>query len=367
MSLVEVLIALGMVGVLTSVIATVMGQMQKAQNQVNVLSTIENMRINIQKLAADGTAWRATVLNPENNGAGRVLNCVQFNSLCTDSGASGINVETTDNATIDAPPFFNLTHLSQASGGSYIDSTLPDSGYTDKGEPCTGWSANGNDNCPIRWKIKAALECQGAPTCLNPTIRVVGVLYYRAAGANDTKKVVNETKYRVDIRRGARGDTRAERFAASYQRQGAGNDGGPCAATGTVIPLNILDVNENGNVALDTATGLMVFRAGTYTCSANSSCLSCGAVSIVFEVGGAVTHRSSKISSRNWQQTQVNISQATFTINADTGFRFIQICDAVPGTLETPPVSLAQYGLGVALPDYSVPTKFSEIQCTRIF
>ncbi len=368
MSLIEVLIALGMVGILSSVIATVMQQMQKAQNQVNVLNTIENMRINIQKLAADGSAWRETVQDPGNSGTGLTLACVQNNALCNHNAAAALipSNETIDNGTLDSAPFGDLAFLKTSNGGNYIDSTSATSGYTDKGTPCTTWNATGNDDCPIRWKMKIALECQGAATCLNPTIRLIAVLYYRAAGANETKKIVNETKYRVDIRRGAKGDTRAERFTAEYRGAAGASNGGPCSTAGTIIPLTDTDpaLNENANVTFGGGpSGTMRFNAGTYTCSASGTCFACGTVRLNLLVNGASLFRSNSMLARDQQLVSPSINQVSFTINATTPVTLVQTCN--PG-LDTP-AGAGDFGLGMALPDYSTGTKFAEIQCTRIF
>lgn len=367
MSLIEVLIALGMVGILSSVIATVMAQMQKAQNQLNVLNTIENMRINIQKLAADGSAWRETVLDAANSGPGLTLACVQNNASCNHNADAALisSNETIDNGTLDNAPFGDLALLKTSNGGVYINGTSATSGYTDKGTPCTTWTATGNDECPIRWKMKIALECQGAATCLNPTIRLIAVLYYRSAGANAMKKIVNETKYRVDIRRGAKGDTRAERFTAEYRGAPAA-DGGPCSTGGVIIPLANTnpELNENANVSFGGGPpGTMRFSAGTYTCSASGTCFACGSVRLNLLVNGASLFQSSSMLAKDQQLVSPLINQVSFTVNATTPVTLVQTC--IPG-VDTP-ATAANFGLGMALPDYAVGSKFAEIQCTRIF
>ncbi len=374
MSLIEVLIALGMVGILSSVIATVMQQMQKAQNQVNVVNTIENMRINIQKLIADGNAWRQTV----EAGPNASLVCVRTNSACNNTVGSGAidSRDGTLNTTLDAAPFFDLPLLEQAqsAGGgpsqAYLNTTNPNSGFSSKGVPCTTWSPDGNDDCPIRWKLKSAFECQGnAPTCLNPTIRVIAILYYRNSGASDQRLIINENKFRVDIRRGAKGDTRAERFSADYSRSGPGANGGPCASSGTTIPIGTSaaptnpTLNENGNVAL-AGGGVMNFNPGTYSCSANSTCFGCGSFRLELLVNNTSIFRSNSMLAKDQQLGTVSINQVTFTINAVTPVRLVQTCTPDP---ITPVTGVDDFGLGMALPDYVAPSKFAEIQCTRIF
>lgn len=375
MSIIEVLIALGMVGILASVLASVLAQMQKAQNLSNVINTIESMRTTIQKLVADGTAWRQTVLV---NGGG-VLACVQTNAACTASyGPSAAppspipdSDETVSNAVLDAAPLVTLPTLEQAAGAAYIDTTAATSGYTDRGTPCNTWAAGGNNDCPIRWVIKTGFECQGAATCLNPTIRVVAVLYYRRA---DQANPVNERKYRVDIRRGAKGDTRSERFLAEYIQPACGvgctpaspQNGGACTSAGVAIPFNNVGtiLNENANVT-DGGGGLMNFNAGTYNCTAQSTCFACGKVRLGLQIGGAIApnHFSVQLLSNPWQQTQVSLNNVTFTVNAVTPVRVIEFCETDPGGL----LALSNINLGMAMPDYSTQTKFAEIQCTRIF
>lgn len=382
MSIIEVLIALGMVGILSAVIATVLQSMQRAQNQTNIINTIESMRTNISKLIADGSAWRQTVADPVNSGtAANPLYCIQNNIDCTDSAVPVelLRVENTaiTNATIDAAPQFvvlnklNFSDANPATFNPLISTVVADSGFTDKGAPCTGWSATGNDICPIRWVIKRALECQAAATCRNPTVRVIAQLYYRPDPANPMRSIINEGKYRVDIRRGAKGDARAERFTAEFTRPACGApcavsnniaNGGPCLPTGTTIGFNEFNINENNNVE-PTTLPVMTFKPGTYTCTAMSSCFACGRVRLALNIAGVDTHFSLTLLSKNWDQTQVTISNATFTINANSVVRVVEYCDTHPGNDPT----YAQLNLGIALPDYSTETKFAELQCTRIF
>lgn len=384
MSIIEVLIALGMVGILSAVIATVLQSMQRAQNQTNVINTIEGMRLNISKLIADGNAWRHTVSDPINSGtAADPLNCVQHNIDCTNSGVptSLARVDDTSitNAMIDAAPQFailrklNYSDADPAVHNALISTELADSGFTDKGAPCTGWNAAGNDVCPIRWVLKTALECQGTPTCRNPTVRVIAQLFYRPDPANQLRSVINEGKYRVDLRRGAKGDARSERFHAEYvQPPCAGcttsspENGGACAATGTVLPFNEFPANENENIypaGLATDPAQMTFKPGTYTCSAISSCFACGRVRMSLRIGGVDEHFSLTLLAKRWDQVQTTISNATFTIDADRVVQVVQFCDTNPGG----DPALAAINLGIALPNYTMPTKFAELQCTRIF
>lgn len=388
MSLIEVLIALGMVGILSAVIATVLQSMQRAQNQTNLINTIEGMRLNIQKLIADGNAWRQTVEDPVNSGAsGTALFCVQDNSACTHSNVptayNKIDNPGLTNAVVDAlTEFVPLTKLNYSSSETppvydpYINTTTADSGFTDKGTPCTGWVATGNPLCPIRWVIKMAFECQAAATCLNPTVRVIAILYYRPGPDHDLRSVINEGKYRIDLRRGAKGDARAERFYTHYTQPACGvgcvpadtENGGACdpGPAGTTIPFVAPPAtdNENTNV-ISVVGGVMTFVPGTYTCTAISSCFACGRVRLALNVNGVDQHTSLTLLSKRWDQTQVTINNATFTINANTPVFVKQMCDTVPGG--DPLLGLSNINLGMALPDYTSPTKFAEIQCTRIF
>ncbi len=318
MSLIEVMVALGMAGIASLIIASMMQQTFKTQKQASIIANIEEMRQTIQKLILDGTAWRATVAQATN--AGGSLNCVALNSTCTDSGATSLHADdhTQPNSVFEGAQFIDLLHLEKANGGSYINTegAGATAGWTEKGAPCGGWSAAGNDACPIHWRIRIAYECQTPPTCINPTVRVIALLYYRPSPGSSTSVPIAEAKYRVDVRRGAKGDARAEKFRVSYVLPNtAGTTGGACTPS-IFIPFNEATgsptyINEGSpaNVTYSPGTGAMTFAAGTYTCSASSSCFACGSLKIALNVNGVDIATSNSVASNRWETSNVSLHE----------------------------------------------------------
>lgn len=379
-ALIEVMVAFGLIAILTAIITSLFGDIMKQQKQANVSSTIESMRSNIQKLALDGTAWRMTVAASGGAVAGSPndsLDCVQDNAACAVTAGVSANVMLPNLTTefLDAVPSLALPQLMDATGVAYIDTSgAATAGYTDRGSPCNTFdSVNGNDACPIRWSLRIAYECQApAVNCLNPTVRFIALLYYRPVGNSTSTAIVNESKYRLDLRRGAKGDARNEVFYAEYRGAAGGavgnfsvpTNGGPCAAGGTAIPYNNTILNESANVTTGGAA-VMQFLPGTYSCTASSSCFACGAVRLELRnvTDGAALGTSVSQLSAPWSQTQVSFSQVNFTINGTKNISVVQYCQTDPNGDAT----LTNLNLGVALPAYANQTKFSDIRCVRLF
>lgn len=368
-SLIEVIIAFGLMGFLALVMSSLFSDMYKAQKQTNVVNTIEQMRLNIIKLTNDGGPWRKTIEQSDN---ATVFDCLITQTPCDDSGATTMSSgDSTSNAVLDAAPFISLPRLQNGSGttaaDTYINNTSGTRGFTDRGEPCNTFNpdpAVGNDACPIRWSIRFAYECPGGTgsTCMNPITRVLGILYYHPTPNNPMKSVINPIKYRVDVKRGAQGDVRSEMLHVEYRGAGAAH-GGNCASTGTDIPFNNIILNTNGNL-LTGAGASMTFAPGTYSCSASSGCFACENLRIEILAGGDVKGSSISVPAPDWVAGQVSTSQVVFTLNANTTINVRQYCAKPPFSADGNVI--ATMGLGIAAPPYT-GTKFAELLCTRMF
>ncbi|MFN8791883.1 MAG: type II secretion system protein [Bdellovibrionales bacterium] len=385
MSILEVLFAVAMVGVLAMVLSSVMETMAKANKQTRLTATLQQMRNNIEKYILDGRAWNQTIADPTVDATGDPgvagadpvnraipqLACLaNRDGTCTHitpPATAPATPETVANAYWDAAPFIDMPILSDSAGRRYVNSLAPTAGFTSNGAPCNTFvtpPAIGNDGCPIRWELKVVYTCPAGPgNCVDPNVMVVAILYYNPSNINpQLASIVNETRYRVIVTRGPRGENRAERFEATHEGAGAGNGGGACTPNGwTNIPLNTInDPTIPVNATL--VGGNVRVVSGTYTCTATTSCFSCGALGIrVRNVGVGILATGSSILVPNFTMGIATANNFTFSSNGPADIRIEQFCanDPVSGSVN--------FGLGMALPDYGQATRFSTLTCTRTF
>jgi len=384
MSMLEVLIAVAMVGILAMVLSSVMETMAKANKQTRLTATLQQMRNNIEKYILDGRAWNQTIADPTpdpsgdpgvagadpvNRAIGQLACLGNRDGSCTHvtpPALGGATFETVANAYWDAAPFVDMPVLSDSAGRRYINSSAPTAGFTTNGAPCNTFvtpPAAGNDNCPIRWEVKVVYTCPTGPgNCIDPNVMVVAILYYNPSPNNpQMASLVNETRYRVIVTRGPRGENRAERFEAARQAVGAGNGGGPCSP-GTWANVNFNWLNDPTAPANATLVGGAArVVAGTYTCSATTSCFSCGALGVRVVNGATVLGSGTSVLVPNWTMGIASANNFTFSLNGPGDIRIQHFCANHPigGSID--------YGMGMSLPDYGDATRFSLLTCTRTF
>jgi|GEM_PF-7032821 type II secretory pathway pseudopilin PulG len=360
--IIEVLIAFGLVGVLTSVMVSLFSHIQKQQRQTNVASTLTSMRENIIKILSDGRAWDNTIGDAANTN----VECLNLrNGTCTTT-SPGADPNPLVNAFFDAAPFLPLPILRQAGdapGAIYINSTLPNSGFRNDGSPCDTFEINpalGNDSCPIRWEIVLQYTCAAGSPCIDPTVRVIAYVYYRPSPASGLAVTINENRFIIVLTRGARGENKSEPFEAAQQSSIQNTGGGPCNPGGwSQVQLNSLNLNEGGNASL--VGGNVDVEPGTYSCSAQTSCFSCGTLRLRVFVSGTQKAISSGQLSPQWTLTYDSVPYFTFVANGPSIIQLEHFCEQA-----TP--LFPDYGKGMVLPPYGgIPTKFSSINCTRIF
>lgn len=282
-SLVEVMVAVGIMAVLIAAMTTLIEFMEKSKSQNTLTQNMTLMQSKIQSLILNDNAWDESIGSLTDadplNLAVPPLVCIPNGTGCIHTVKPVPATNPPDNAYYLGAPFVRMHVLAEPNGNRYLDTSLPGNGFTADGTPCTTFNPGaglGTDDCPVRWQLRLAMICPNAvPTCINPTVEVVAVLRYNPSPNNSRFKPINVLKYRVQVTRGSRGKNRSEQFEASFGGTGQFNGGGLCTLNAwSNITFDNLDKNENTNAALAGAN--ITVQPGTYNCSFTVSCFECG-------------------------------------------------------------------------------------------
>ena len=132
MSLVTVIIVMGIVGLSALSVMRTSDQKRKISHQMNVAVSASIVKEKLVGLVLSPLSWQATQAhNPQ-----------AFSGLSSAGQPSG---------GVSAPPSLDI--YTPDSSTAYYQATNGQAGFDLKGNPCTGFSANGNDECPFRYEI----------------------------------------------------------------------------------------------------------------------------------------------------------------------------------------------------------------------
>jgi len=364
-SLVEALVAVGIMGVLIATIVSVMTYLEKTKSQSSLTPTLISMQNNIQSLLINDVAWDKTLAVPANMAT--TLACLPNSTNCAHTAKPPAPNPLT-NAYYLAAPFIDMPVLAETNGTSYIDNTTATSGFNANGSRCTTFDGtNGNDICPIRWELRVALICPDlAGPCNNPAVEIFGILRFSPSAGSTRFPIVNESKYRVSVSRGSLGKNRSERFEVSYGSAGQYNGGGACALSAwTQIIFNpIPDFNEGNNMILSGA--IVSVNPGTYNCSFSATCFECSGFQTRLIHPGGVTLAPGSLAT-NGILARSGADNVTFTTTTPANIRLEYFAEALPTNHPSTPDDERQYCLGMTLPDYGAQTKFAQLNCVRIY
>lgn len=363
--IIEILIAFGLVGILTAVMTTLFSNIQKQQRQTNMVTSINTLRETILKTITDGRAWENTISDGVNRAAS--TDCLFSRTPCTHTVVGADPVPPT-NAFFDAAPFQNIPRLMDAGNvPTAIIRALPNTGFTLNGTACDTYiapPADGNDACPFRWTVRMQFICPGAAVnCVDPGVRVFAMLNYNPNPNSGLAVNINPSKYIIIMTRGARGENRSEQMVYRHQGVGAGTGGGACTpGAWRNIPLGVEFVDQGNNGTL--AAGVVTFVPGTYNCSATASCFSCRSLMMAINIGG-VRRTSPGSVGPDGTMLNVSITIPDIRLNAPTPIFLEHFCVSNP--VCSAPGCPVTYGMGMAVADYAIPTQFSTLTCTRVF
>ena len=157
-SVVEVLVALGLLSIVGVGTSTMVFNMMSSNNYVTMGNAALNLRTELTSILSDDRAWVNTIndttVNPD---ASSAFGCLRTSTAC----AAGVYPFT--------PKLVNNT-LFRA---TYDPQTLAARGFNANGAICNTYSAAvPNDSCPVRYTFTWQPICPAAGPCIRPQIRI---------------------------------------------------------------------------------------------------------------------------------------------------------------------------------------------------
>lgn len=319
--LVEVMIVAAIVSILALGMSTMFSDLFRIQNKVSATTSIETFRTNLIRNIQDSAAWRATVNADAANSL--QMDCLKSSTACT------------------ANTPYNVT-LRDPAGNVIYDARTAANGFRKDGVLCATYPSG---ECPFSYTLTWTALCDGAATCINPTVVVDGVLNL-AAGINVVDFMggsFNLNKYRIGpITRGSEAIKNDGIFARYFETDASG-EAGTCK--GSWVTRSLSEVRDPGNgvinkaslsspnfVALTTANQLNL-KAGTYSCQIAAPGFKTGAFQIRvwnMTTGAAIATSATAIAPVTTGGFATAVIDTTFVFNGDTNIRIEQYCQGEP-------------------------------------
>ena len=343
-SLVEILVAAGLVGVVGLGLSSIIAEMAKQQSGANLRTMLLAQRTRFDELVKDDKAWIKTVA--ANGGASKPMNCLATQSACT------------ANTTVNNLKFI----LKNSQDITEFDSTTGTSGFTAKGAPCNTFSATTpTAACPISYQMYVFYTCPGGnATCYNPTIEVFAQLVFPDAMQKALGVTVNPTSYSVDRIRGV--GTRFDPILlAQVINTTAGNPGagaGDCTSGGYVTRKLAVQNDPANNIIAVAADGMISMKAGSYSCRLSAPAFRVGTHYVRLRATTGATYQGATALSDSSQYV-INSANADvqFVLNVDTDFYFEHWCQS--NAIGTP-----AFHMGFGTGTYGTQT-FATMACYR--
>ena len=172
MTLVEIMIAMGLVGVISLGIMSMMTQMNKAQLRSTAITQAQMLRQNFYEIVNNPVAWNNTVKDIINSN----LACLRINADCV-----------AEQDPEKPRPFV----LKDPSDKIFYNGLDPTSGFSVGGTPCTAFPSDG---CSFHVELSWKAFCQPNIPCLGPSIEVSGKVIYKP-GTHDRVIAYNPANY----------------------------------------------------------------------------------------------------------------------------------------------------------------------------
>lgn len=177
MSLVEVLIAMGILLMLFLGVSSLMQEMTRAKIKENVSAAATMIRQNVYDMLRNEVAWKNTLL--EN----KALNCI-CNLKCDDES----KLPSLDD-------MVRRLKVLNSAGEVYYDTTQAQSGFNMSGNSCNSFPS---DFCPFRmdiiWRMLCKAEGSSVQCPLFPQVEINGKLYYGSMPSSQGSSSPNATK-----------------------------------------------------------------------------------------------------------------------------------------------------------------------------
>lgn len=358
-SIAEVLVAAGLLAIISVGVGSLFQNVSKEQSQNNLLVTLRDLRIKFTNNIQDPKAWNNTM-----HVAGNNMNCLISDPpvACTAVTSS------TPNALVQ---LMDASNNNFYTGAAWANPTTATDGFTAQGTPCAGFTAAagaGNDACPIAFRLAWEPVCPAVGTCKNPAVKVTIRAIYNPSPTAASGKLVNTLaiadvntatapgKYDFQLVRAANGVSKT--FTLTHRDSAGPTGGGSCGSarpyTEDADPFDLVSI----------AGTSFTLQAGTYNCSLSAVGFATGGYTsrVLNTTAGSTVATASNIAAP-WTSSPVNYN---FNINiaASATFQVDQTCTNPGGT-----PNADQFALGLSGPTYSFgPTgqTFSTLSCTAV-
>lgn len=385
-SLIEVLIASGLMALVSAGLISMVTTMGKEQNNQLRTATFREIKTRIQYLITDQNSWNRTLAGNAN------MACIRDKTDCTPAVPAtpwnGLNLYDSSGTIFFTPPAYNK--VSPAWTGT-------ENGFTDKGSPCNTFNGNtgaGIDTCPITYKIVWEPICPPVGTCKNPLIKITARMVFNAsnsaqvaamsmgdttggAGWTDDSIAAKTGKYDVAVKRSATTVNKSFLVAVtSIPTSGAiGNPGGNCPTGGGFVARGLTNpgptpvwsegVNDDPFDLVSVNTANVILQAGTYNCKI---------MSVAYAVDGftmklvktfplPVADVAGSLASGNAPKAAAlqSVAYASVVLSpiVDTTYQLQQTC------VQTPNGTGAPFAMGMPAQPYDTPSIFASLSCIQ--
>ncbi len=377
--LIEVLVAAGLLAIVSVGIATIIVNSQIEQKRVQIRGAISDIKNRYNQLIIDNKSWTATIGDTSNT-----TSCItNAPTYCT----------------VGTPQELRLFY--PTNGGAVVSYPAAGmNGFTEAGSECSGFVApsgsvsEGNDACPIGVSLVWQPLTLGQPnTMVRVTMRIVyhGSVRNKFQNSVETSYKNSSTPYPLFDTALPMGkyDLQIIRNSTSVGRQftlkqindttfpdgpaSKAYGGGVCpigsSGVGNNRVINNVDADPTGLVALN-PSGTFYFRQpGLYKCSVSAS--SFGADSFVaFLNKNGVSIGSASGYAGKWSQVSVNFETTITVLKADVDaavpYSLSQRCQSDPRDNVLTPAEVSTYGMGMPIQTYGQETRFATIACVKM-
>ncbi|MGZ3726642.1 MAG: type II secretion system protein [Pseudobdellovibrio sp.] len=192
MSIVEVLVAAGLVAIISLGVATMLSNAASETKRLRLFNTLKELKAKMELTIRDQSSWGQTIAVT----TGTYNSTATFNQI----RAKGL---------VTAVPYTAPEKIILFDGSGNIAYNLLDwagtgtNGFTLDGGSCTTFSAAagaGSDACPISYKLVDAVTCpNAAASCITPQIRVVARLVFNPSTVPSGSTVSTLMKFKTLI------------------------------------------------------------------------------------------------------------------------------------------------------------------------
>ncbi|MCB0343421.1 MAG: type II secretion system protein [Bdellovibrionales bacterium] len=188
MTLIEIMVTVGIMGIVIAGTASMMAQMLRGQKTIEMRLAVQDLRENVRSFIVNEEAWGKTVEDLNVNQGG----------TCLADAASGYECKDVVDAGQAIP------QIMDAAGGVKYESTAgPGNGFTATGAACDGtMTPYPSSQCPISmdisWKPDASASCANTG-CKNPTAVITVDFTYDPGDAKPVPFNIN--RFDIEIRK----------------------------------------------------------------------------------------------------------------------------------------------------------------------